>query len=114
MNSLKNQVTLVGNIGKDIEFKTFGDDKKLSQVSLATNEYYKNAKGELIQNTDWHNLKAWGIVADRMKDTLSKGDEVMIRGRLSYRNYEDAQGVKRYVTEILVSEFHRMRQAQAS
>lgn len=114
MNALKNQVTLVGNIGKDIDFRTIGDNSALSQFSLATNDYYKNNKGELVQNTDWHNVKAWGKTAQLMKDVLTKGDEVMVRGKISYRNYEDKDGNKRYLTEIVVQEFLKLTKPKAA
>ncbi|MFT6808125.1 MAG: single-strand DNA-binding protein [Saprospiraceae bacterium] len=108
MNALKNQVTLIGNIGKDVELRTVGDNRSLSTITLATNEYYKNNKGELIKETQWHNLKAWGKLADTMSNILSKGDEVMIQGKLTYRSFENKEGNKQYVTEIVVSEFLKM------
>lgn len=114
MNALKNQVTLVGNIGKEIDFRTIGEKSSLAQFSLATNESYKNNKGELVQNTDWHNVKAWGKTAEIMRDVLAKGDEVMVRGKISYRNYEDKDGAKRYITEIIVQEFLKITKTKAA
>ncbi|MCL4123048.1 UNVERIFIED_CONTAM: hypothetical protein GTU68_040397 [Idotea baltica] len=108
MNALKNQVTLIGNIGKDVELRTVGEKRFLASITLATNEYYKNNKGELIKETQWHNLKAWGKLADTMNNILSKGDEVMIQGKLTYRSYENKEGNKQYVTEIIISEFLKM------
>ncbi len=108
MNALKNQVTLIGNIGKDVELRTVGDNRSLSTITLATNEYYKNNKGELIKETHWHNIKAWGKLAETMNNILSKGDEVMVQGKLTYRSFENKEGNKQYVTEIIVNEFLKM------
>ena len=104
MYTLKNSVRLVGNLGMDPEVKTFDVNKKLAKVSIATNESYKNDKGEKITETQWHNLIAWGKVADIAEQYLSKGSEVAIEGKLINRNYTDKEGNKRYVTEVQVNE----------
>ena len=103
MNALRNKVQLIGNLGMDPEIKVINENK-LAKVSIATNESYKNAKGELIKETQWHNLIAWGKTADIMDKYLKKGSEVAIEGKLINRNYTDKEGVKRYVTEIQVNE----------
>ena len=108
MNALKYQVTLVGHLGKDVDFRTVGDNRSLAQLTLATNEYYKNNKGELIKDTQWHNIKSWGKTADLMNQILKKGDEVMVQGKLTYRSYEDGDGKKQYVTEVVISEFMKL------
>ena len=105
MNTLRNSVRLVGNLGMDPEVKTFDSDKKMVRVSLATNESYKNDKGEKITDTTWHNLVFWNTTAKRAEDMLKKGDEVAIEGKLANRNYVDKEGVKRYVSEIVVNDF---------
>ncbi len=111
---MKNQVTLVGNIGKDIDFRTIGEDKSVAQFTLATNESFKNKKGEYVQNTEWHNLKAWGRTAELIRDVLKKGDEVMVQGKITYRNYEDKEGLKRYLTEIVIDQFLKMNRTKAA
>lgn len=111
MNALRNQVTLIGNLGSDIELKTFSGDKKLGKVSIATNQYYKNREGELVQETQWHNVIAWGKLAENMSKALKKGDQVMVQGKLTYRNYEDGDGRKHYVTEIVINDFTKMHKA---
>lgn len=108
MNTLRNQVTLIGNLGNEFELKTFGMDKKLAKASLATNEYYKNREGEKVQETQWHNLVVWGKLAERISSMSAKGDQIMVQGKLIYRNYEDGDGKKQYVTEIVVSEFVKL------
>ena len=105
MNNLRNQVTLLGNLGSDIEFKSFENDKQLSKVSLATNQYYKNRSGELVQDTQWHNIIAWGKLAENMNKVAKKGDQLLVQGRLTYRSYEDTNGQKQYVTEIVINDF---------
>ena len=115
MKTLSNQVTLIGNLGKDVDVKTFSESKKVANIPLATNYYYKNAKGEKVKETQWHNLVLWGNLADIAKQISHKGDQVMVQGRLTYRQYEDAQGQKQKVTEILVSEFMKLSEkAQAA
>jgi single-strand DNA-binding protein len=105
MNTLKNSVRLVGNLGMDPEVKTFDTNKKLAKLSLATSENYKNDKGEKITDTQWHNLVIWGAQAKIAEDILKKGDEIVVEGRLNNRSYIDKDGNKRYVSEIVVNEF---------
>jgi single-strand DNA-binding protein len=105
MNSLRNSVRLVGNLGMDPEVKVYDIDKKMVRLSIATNESYKNDKGEKITDTQWHNLIFWGMQAKIAEDLLKKGDEVAIEGKLTNRSYTDKEGVKRYVSEVVVNEF---------
>jgi single-strand DNA-binding protein len=105
MNTLKNSVRLVGNLGMDPEVKSFDNNRKLAKIAIATNETYKNDKGEKVTDTQWHNLVLWGAQAKLAEDILSKGDEVAIEGRLASRSYVDKDGNKRYVTEVVVNEF---------
>jgi single-strand DNA-binding protein len=105
MNSLRNSVRLVGNLGMDPEVKVFDSNKKMARISIATNDSYKNDKGEKITDTTWHNLVLWGTQAKLAEDLLKKGDEVAIEGKLANRSYTDKEGVKRYVSEIVVNEF---------
>jgi len=109
MNTLRNSVRLVGNLGMDPEVKSFDNNRKLARLSIATNESYKNDKGEKITDTQWHNLVLWGAQAKLAEDLLKKGDEVAIEGKLASRNYTDKDGNKRYVTEVVVNEFLKMK-----
>ncbi|MDO9186830.1 MAG: single-stranded DNA-binding protein [Bacteroidia bacterium] len=104
MNALRNKVQLIGNLGMAPEIKTLESGRKLAKMSIATHESYKNAKGELVKETQWHNLIAWGKTADIIEKYLKKGSEVAIDGKLINSNYTDKDGVKRYVTEIEVNE----------
>jgi single-strand DNA-binding protein len=103
MSNLRNKVTLIGNAGKQPEVLNFDNNKKLAKVSLATTESYKNQKGEWINNTTWHNLVAWGPTAAFMERNVQKGQEIMIEGKLVSRSY-DADGGKKYITEIEVTD----------
>ena len=104
MYALKNKVQLIGHLGNAPEVKTTESGKKLARFSVATNESYRNAKGEKVTETTWHNLVAWGKVADIAEKYLNKGSEVAIEGKLINRSYSDKDGNKKYVTEVQVNE----------
>jgi single-strand DNA-binding protein len=104
MNTLRNKVQLIGNLGNDPEIITLESGKKLAKFSLATNESYKNAQGEKVTQTDWHNLIAWNKTADIIEKYVTKGKEIAIEGKLTSRSYETKEGEKRYVTEVVVNE----------
>ncbi|MAN26888.1 MULTISPECIES: single-stranded DNA-binding protein [Mesonia] len=104
MNALKNKVQLIGNLGNNPEIIYLESGKKLAKFSLATNETYKNAKGEKVTNTQWHSLIAWGKTVEIIENYLEKGKEVMIEGKLTSRNYETKTGEKRYITEVQINE----------
>lgn len=104
MYALKNKVQLIGNLGGKPEVKNTETGKKFATFSMATNEIYRNAKGEKITETQWHRLVAWGKIADLVEKYLDKGREVAIEGKLLTRSYTDKDGTKKYITEILVNE----------
>ena len=104
MYALKNKVQLIGNLGNAPEVKTLESGKKMARFSVATNENYRNAKGEKVTETQWQNLVAWGKVAEIVEKFLTKGKEVAIEGKLVNRSYNDKEGNKKYVTEIQVNE----------
>ncbi len=104
MYALKNKVQLIGNLGNAPEVKTTESGKKLARFSVATNESYRNASGEKVTETTWHNLVAWGKVADIAEKYLNKGSEVAIEGKLINRSYTDKDGNKKYITEVQVNE----------
>jgi len=104
MNTLKNRVQLIGNLGNIPEVKTVSNGKKMARFSLATNENYRNAKGEKITETQWHNLVAWGKLAEIAEKYLVKGKEIVVEGKLITRSYNDKEGNKKYLTEIEVNE----------
>jgi single-strand DNA-binding protein len=104
MYALKNKVQLIGNLGNAPEVRTLDGGKKMARFSVATNESYRNAKGEKITETQWHNLVAWGKVAEIVEKYLTKGKEVMVEGKLVNKTYTDKDGVKKYSTEVHVNE----------
>jgi single-strand DNA-binding protein len=104
MYALKNKVQLIGNLGQNPEIKTLDGGKKLAKFSLATSETYRNAQGEKVKETQWHNLVAWGKTAEIAEKYLSKGSEVAIEGKLTNRSYNDKEGNKKYITEVQVNE----------
>lgn len=104
MNSLKNKVQLIGNLGNDPEMVSLENGSKLAKFSIATNETYKNAEGEKVTDTQWHNVVAWGKLAEIAENYLAKGKEVMIEGKLISRSYETKDGDKRYITEVKCNE----------
>jgi len=101
---MKNRVHLIGNVGNDPEIKNLVEGKKLANLSLATNESYKNEKGEKVEQTEWHQLIAWGAIAEIIEKYVTKGKEIAIEGKLIHRSYEDKNGEKRYITEVVIKE----------
>lgn len=103
MSSLRNSVRLVGFLGNDPEVKVLGN-KKMARVSIATNDSYKNDKGEKVEETYWHDLVMWDKTAILAENYLHKGSEISIEGKLKSGNYTDKAGVKKYFTEVVVNE----------
>jgi single-strand DNA-binding protein len=108
MNALRNKVQLIGNLGMNPEVRLTESGKKFARISIATNESYKNAKGEKTTETTWHNLVAWGTTADIIEKYLQKGNEVIVEGKLVNRSYTDKQGVQRNITEVLVNDIMKL------
>ena len=104
MYALKNKVQLIGHLGGKPEVKEMENGKKWATFNIATNESYRNAKGEKITETQWHRVVAWGKVAEIAEKYLDKGKEVAIEGKLVNRSYNDKDGNKKYITEVQVSE----------
>ncbi|MCE7996036.1 MAG: single-stranded DNA-binding protein [Roseivirga sp.] len=104
MKNLRNSVQLIGRLGQDPEVRTLTTGKKLTTFSLATSDYYRNTKGEKVEDTQWHNVIAWGKVGEIAAEYLAKGEEVALEGKLTHRSYENNAGEKRYVTEINLNE----------
>ncbi|SFZ89552.1 single-strand DNA-binding protein [Flaviramulus basaltis] len=104
MSTLRNKVQLIGNVGNVPEITNLESGKKVAKFSIATNESYKDSKGEKVQNTQWHNIVAWGKIAEIVERFVGKGKEVALEGKLTSRAYETAAGEKRYVTEVVVDD----------
>ncbi|PTM05606.1 MAG: single-stranded DNA-binding protein [Bacteroidetes bacterium] len=106
MSNLKNRVTLIGHVGQSPEVKSFDAKGKLARFSLATNESYKNSKGEKIDETQWHNVVAWSKLAEIVEAHVEKGSYLVLEGKIVNRSYETKEGEKRYVTEIVANELN--------
>ncbi|REE07762.1 MULTISPECIES: single-stranded DNA-binding protein [Winogradskyella] len=104
MSTLKNKVQLIGNVGNVPEITNLENGKKVAKFSIATNESYKDSKGEKVTDTQWHTIVAWGKIAEIVEKYVGKGKEVALEGKLTSRSYETAVGEKRYVTEVVVDE----------
>lgn len=104
MSTLKNKVQLIGRVGKSPDIKTLESGRKVTNFSLATNEFYTNSEGERVENTQWHNIVAWGKLAEIVEKYVGKGKEIALEGKLSSRTYETDAGEKRYVTEVVADE----------
>ena len=105
MSTQKNNVRLSGNLGFDPEVREIAKGRKVARMSLATNERYRNANGEFVTDTQWHTVVAWGSAAEQVERLLRKGSPVNVEGRLVHRSYENKDGVKRHVTEVVLRGF---------
>ncbi len=103
-----NKVILIGNLGKDPEFRTTQSGMSMAKFSLATSEKRKNANGELQETTEWHRLVCWGRLGEVARDYLRKGSRIYAEGRIHYDSYENKEGQKVYTTEIMVNNFQML------
>jgi single-strand DNA-binding protein len=109
MNTLRNKVQLIGNLGQDPEIRKFDNGKAVARFSLATTDSYRDAEGKKITETQWHHLVAWGNLAKIVEKYLIKGSEVAVEGKLTHRSYDDKDGKKRYYTEVVMSDMVMLR-----
>jgi len=100
---MKNRVQLIGHVGQEPEVKTV-NDKKVANITIATHDYYYNDKGDKVEQTEWHRVTAWGKTAEIIEKFVVKGKEIGIEGKLTHRSYDDKEGNKKYITEILANE----------
>lgn len=108
MNTLCNRVQLMGRLGNDPEMIDLKSGQKLAKFSLATNDFYTNKEGDKIESTEWHNIVIFGKIATIAENYLAKGKEVLVGGKLTYNQYEDEKGDKKYFTQIKVNELQLM------
>ena len=104
MYALKNKVQLIGNLGNAPEVRSTETGKKWVRFSMATKDVYRNSNGEKVTETQWHNIVAWGKVAEIAEKYLTKGSEIAIEGKLVSRSYNDKEGNKKYITEVSVND----------
>ena len=96
-----NKVILVGNVGKDPETRYLDETTAITKFPLATSETYKNKSGERVSNTEWHNVVLWRGLAQVAEKYVKKGTQIYIEGRIKTRSYDDAEGNRKYITEIV-------------
>lgn len=94
----------MGNVGQKPTITNLENGKKVARFSIATNEHYKNNKGEKVQSTDWHTVVAWGKTVEIIENYVGKGKEIAITGKLRTRTYTTDDGNQRYVTEVEANE----------
>jgi len=100
---MKNRVQLIGHVGQKPEIKNL-ESGRVANFTIATNENYTNAKGEKVEQTEWHRVSAWGKTVDIIEKFLTKGTHVALEGKLTHRSYDDKDGNKRYITEVVANE----------
>ena len=99
-----NKVSLIGNLGKDPDVQTLEKNIKVAKFSLATTETFKDDNGQVQSITDWHNVVLWRGLADLTEKYCHKGSLVYVEGKLKTRSYDDKEGHKRYVTEVVAEQ----------
>lgn len=101
---MRNKVQLIGHVGQEPEIKAFDGGKKVANLTIATNDFYTNDKGEKVEQTEWHRVSAWGKTAEIIEKYVTKGKEIAVEGKLTHRSYDDKDGSKRYITEVVANE----------
>jgi single-strand DNA-binding protein len=104
-----NRVTLIGHLGSKPDIRVIQGETKVSHVSIATTEMFRDDQGQRKTHTDWHNLVLWGKLSDIAEKYLHKGNLVYIEGKLKTRSYIDGIGVRKYITEVIVEKIVMIR-----
>lgn len=99
-----NKVMLIGHLGKDPELRYTSNGIAVASFSIATNEAWKDQDGNLQERTEWHNIVAWRRLAEICGEYLKKGKRVYIEGKIQTRSYDDKNGVKKYMTEVVADD----------
>ena len=99
-----NKVILVGHLGADPELRNTASGQAVCEFRIATSESWKDKNGQRQERTEWHRVVVWGKTAEICAKYLSKGRQAYIEGRIQTRSYEDKEGVKRYITEIVAND----------
>lgn len=109
MRSIRNKVTLIGNLGAKPEIREFESGNKLATFRIATNDVRYNAKGEKVTETHWHRLKAWGKLAETISKYTDTGSEIAVEGRLVTNTFKNKDGEDVSLIEIEVNDFMFLR-----
>ena len=108
MNKLRNRVQLIGNVKEDPKVESLGNEDILVRFEISTPHTYRNSKNERITNMQWHNIVATNVNAQFIQKYVKKGNELAIDGKLVHRSFEDEEGIKRYITEVIVTDFLKL------
>jgi single-strand DNA-binding protein len=103
MNALRNSVRLIGRLGDSPKVRKLDSGKTVANFNIATNEIHFDQNGNKVSETTWHRLVAWGKQAETAEKYLRKGSEVAVEGKLTNRQYDDRNGEKHFITEIVVN-----------
>ena len=109
-----NKAILVGNVGKDPEIRHLEGGTSVARFTLATSETYKNKSGEIVTNTEWHNIVAWRQLADLADKFIRKGRQIYVEGKITNRQFDDKDGNKRYITEIVADNIRLLGKKEES
>ena len=101
---MKNSVQLIGHVGQEPEIKNLEKGKLLANISIDSIEVYYKDNGDKVEKTEWHRVTAWGKTAEIIEKYVTKGKEVAVEGKLTHRSYDDKDGNKRYITEVVINE----------
>ncbi len=104
MSRSLNKAMLIGYVGQDPELRYTNSGTAVASFSIATSESWTSADGQKVEKTEWHNLVAWKKLAEIVGEYVKKGSKLFVEGRIQHRAYEDKNGVKRYVTEIVLDQ----------
>ena len=109
-----NKVILIGNLGKDPEIRYLEADLAKVKFSLATSESYKDKNGNKIEHTEWHHIVLWGGLAQSAEKNLKKGMQIYLEGKIQRRDWNDKQGVKKSITEIIVESYQILQKKETT
>ncbi len=103
-----NRVTLIGNLGKDVDLRYTPSGAAVANFSMATTERFKDKAGDRQEKVEWHNVVVWGSLAEICGKYLHKGKQIYLEGKIQTRSYDDKDGAKKYITEIVGSQMHML------
>ena len=109
-----NKVTLIGNLGRDPEIKHLESGSVVGKFSIATNENYKDKKGEWQTQTEWHDIVVWRMLAERAERDLKKGSLCYVEGKLTHRKYQDKDGNEKYITEVVANNIKLLEKREST
>ena len=109
-----NKVILIGNLGKDPEIRYLEGNLAKVKFSLATSEHYKDKNGNKVEHTEWHHIVLWGGLAESAEKILKKGMQIYIEGKIQTRDWNDKQGIKKNITEIIVESYQILQKKETT